>query len=661
MFCHGISLGLCVSTQGPLPCTPTSRRPQSRSFPSVGAGKAGSARKDSRKALWDKLLCRLCLGVAISLQTLCGAPLLDAQSANPPAVRFIRFVGVKSLDASRLGKIMETQAKRFRWGQGNPLDETVLRRDVERIEKFYKSQGFYDARVLGHRLIPLGGREVILEITVKEGRPVIVESVDLTVDNAPFGPWHDDLLQVIPLKPGRRFTSSDFYDTEKRVREFLSDWGYPRATVETQGSMDKEAKTAHIQVHVALGPGCLFGPVHVEGNRRVETALIVNELTFRPGERYRTKALHDSQKRLMDLHLFTFVDIQPQLDAPSEGEVPVSVVVKEAKSQTVRLGAGYGTEDQLRGRVGYEYRNFLGQGRKLELDARASSRARSFEGRLTQPHFLYDPFRLKVSGGVSREMQESYTNEQYFFRPQVTWQVNEHWLLNAGPNVEANRLLDVDLTSQAIRPSDQKGEEYYVSSLVFGATYQRVDNILDPRRGVQFFQSLEWGGSPVGSEVAFVKLGLEGRSYLPIDPLGVLAFRAKWGSIAELEDTARVPIFKRYFSGGSTSIRGYPYQKLGPLDDDGNPLGGLTLLELSGEWRFPLKNSWEGVLFVDAGNVYESPYALLWNQLRSSVGTGLRYKTPVGPLRLDFGYQLNPPDQDFFSLYQIHLSIGQAF
>lgn len=601
--------------------------------------------------------------MAVSLVFLAVPSALRAQTgaAPPAAVRFIRFVGLKTFDAGLLEKIMETQAKKFRWGRGAPLDEGVLREDLKRIEKFYKSQGFYDARILSHRLIPLGGGEVILEITLDEGPPVLVDRVDLMVDGADTGPWHDDLLAVIPLKRGRRFTTPDFDDTEKAVRRFLSLWGYPRAEVWTGGIMDKDAKKAHIQVQVTLGPLCTFGPVRVEGNRRVDKSLILRELTFRPGDRYRAKALTDSQKRLMDLKLFTFVDIQPLLEESSETAVPVSVVVKEAKSQTVRLGAGYGTEDQVRGRIGYEYRNFLGEGRTLELDAKASSLVRFFEGRLAQPHFLVDPLRLTVSGGVSREMQESYENEQYFLRPMMAWHFAEHWLLNAGPNVEANRLVDVGLSPKAIRPSDQKGEEYYISSLVFGATYQRVDNILDPRKGVQFFHRLEWGGTATGSEVAFVKLGLEGRAYLPAYPLGVLAFRAKWGSIAELEDTTRIPIFKRYFSGGSTSVRGYPYQKLGPLDDEGNPMGGLTLLELSSEWRFPLKSSWEGVLFFDTGNVFESRYELLWDQLRSTVGAGLRYKTPVGPLRLDVGYQLNPPDQDFFNRYQIHLSIGQAF
>ena len=110
-------------------------------------------------------------------------------------------------------------------------------------------------------------------------------------------------------------------------------------------------------------------------------------------------------------------------------------------------------------------------------------------------------------------------------------------------------------------------------------------------------------------------------------------------------------------------MRGYPYQRLGPLDDDGDPIGGLTLVEGNLDWRFPLPvwKSLEGVLFFDWGNVYEDSYHLLWDELRYTAGAGFRYKTPVGPVRLDVGYQLNPPDQDFFNRFQFHFSIGQAF
>jgi len=108
-------------------------------------------------------------------------------------------------------------------------------------------------------------------------------------------------------------------------------------------------------------------------------------------------------------------------------------------------------------------------------------------------------------------------------------------------------------------------------------------------------------------------------------------------------------------------VRGYPYQKLGPLDQYGNPIGGMTLVEGSLEWRFPVMVPFEGVLFADFGNVFERSYEILWSNLRYTAGCGIRYLTLVGPLRLDFGYQLNPPEKSTFNPYQIYFSIGQAF
>jgi outer membrane protein insertion porin family/translocation and assembly module TamA len=297
----------------------------------------------------------------------------------------------------------------------------------------------------------------------------------------------------------------------------------------------------------------------------------------------------------------------------------------------------------------------------LQVSAKASSLARYVEGRLLQPHFPWPNAFLTSSGGYSREIQESFENEQYYIRNQWNIRESDRLLFYLGHNLEANQLLSLDLQPDQTLGAEKEGENYFVSSLVAGTSYQRVDDLLDPHKGWQVFQRLEWGSGLLGSDVSFVKLSLEGRAYLPLDPLGVLALRARWGSIKELEDTSYVPIFKRYFTGGSNSVRGYPYQKLGPLDDAGNPLGGLTVLEGNLDWRFPLKDSWEGVLFLDAGNVYPRGYELVWDQLRFTTGVGLRYKTPVGPVRVDVGYQLNPPDDAPFHRYQIHFSIGHAF
>jgi outer membrane protein insertion porin family/translocation and assembly module TamA len=143
--------------------------------------------------------------------------------------------------------------------------------------------------------------------------------------------------------------------------------------------------------------------------------------------------------------------------------------------------------------------------------------------------------------------------------------------------------------------------------------------------------------------------------------LGSLAGKLRCGGIQPLESTSDVPIFKRFFSGGTDSVRGYPYQKLGPLDSQGNPIGGMGLMEGSMEWRFPIRSPLEGVVFSDFGNVAYTIERFTWADTRYTAGVGLRYLTIVGPLRFDVGYELNPPDPSPFAPYQFHFSIGQAF
>ena len=125
---------------------------------------------------------------------------------------------------------------------------------------------------------------------------------------------------------------------------------------------------------------------------------------------------------------------------------------------------------------------------------------------------------------------------------------------------------------------------------------------------------------------------------------GTLAAKLKYGAIEPLEGSSEVPIFKRFFSGGADSVRGYPYQKLGPLAADGDPIGGMEVLEGSLEWRFPIKTPLEGAVFSDFGNIAPEIGSFSWGDTRYTVGVGLRYLTLVGPLRFDVGYELNPPE-----------------
>ncbi|MEM5790224.1 MAG: BamA/TamA family outer membrane protein, partial [Syntrophobacteraceae bacterium] len=335
---------------------------------------------------------------------------------------------------------------------------------------------------------------------------------------------------------------------------------------------------------------------------------------------------------------------------------------KEGKKQTVRVGLGYGTEDQVRGQLQYEVRNFLGDGRRLQINGKASSIVQLLEGRFIQPYFLDSSGSVILDGGILHEDQESFENRKIYMRPVYEYRWWDGFVTSFGYNFETNRLIDVDLVLAERLSRDQEHQEHYISSIIAGNLWEEVDSTLNPHKGWRLLQNIEWAANALGSEADYLRLTLEGRGYIPTWSYGVLAARLKWGGIEPVRSSAdSIPIFKRLFSGGSDSVRGYPYQRLGPLDVDGNPIGGLGLLEGSLEWRFPIRKPFEGVLFFDFGNISSEINSFSWADTRYTAGVGLRYLTIVGPLRVDFGYELNPPEQDFFSPYQVHFSIGQAF
>jgi len=607
----------------------------------------------------------LLLGLALFLLVLRTSPAQATQEEPSPSpaydVRFIKFKGIESVSSSDLKKLLATKEKSFGLFIKAPLDEKNLSDDLERIQTYYRSQGFYHARVASPKVTPFFGNEVLVEIQVDEGPPMQVSEVTLLVDGEPAGPWHGELLRVMPLHVDSRFTTPAYQDIEKTVVRYLSDWGHPKAHVDMKARLDKSTNRAEISVEVQTGPICTFGPIILEGNEKVADQVIYREVTFHPGDRFNGSKIQDTQQRLFGLELFQVVDLTVDNMEGNTTTLPVRILVKEAKKQTVRVGVGYGTEDEFRGQLQWELRNFLGDGRRLQINAKASSIVQLVQARFLQPYFLTSRDHLTVDGGIEHENQVSFENDKVYLDPVFNYKWNERLASTIGYNLEANRLLDVVVQPVVEGPQNQERENYFISSLLQTNAWEHVDIPANPRQGLRFFHTVEWASSALGSQVDYVKLILEGRGYLPLNKYGVLAAKFKWGGIQPLESTAYIPIFKRFFAGGADSVRGYPYQKLGPLDQYGNPIGGMTLVEGSLEWRFPLPKAFEGVLFTDFGNVYERSFEVVWSNLRYTAGCGLRYLTLVGPLRLDFGYELNPPNQNFFNPYQFYFSIGQAF
>ncbi|MFZ2446229.1 MAG: BamA/TamA family outer membrane protein [Syntrophobacteraceae bacterium] len=583
----------------------------------------------------------------------------EAPKKTQLQVASIHFEGNKIIPASDLKKILTTKEKKFRWFTKAPLDEAAFKEDLERIEKYYLSEGFYHMHLVSHEIEPLVGSNVRIVIRVDEGPPMMVSELDLSID----GPaeWRRDMLKGLPLKAGKRFTVPFYKDSERAALKYLADRGHPKAKVDMRARLDKKTNRGVAAMEIQIGPVCTFGPVRIEGNESVAKEVIKREITFREGERFTGAKIDAVQQRLFNLDLFQFVDIAVENLEDESTALPVRILVKESKKQTVRVGIGYGTEDLVRGQAQYEIRNFLGDGRRFQVSAKASSIVQVLEGRFIQPYFLLPRGSFILEGGILHEDQESFENRKLYLRPMYEYKWSEGKVSYFGYNLEANRLLDVDVTTAARLATDQEHQEHYVSSLIAGNTWEKVDSTLNPHKGWRILQNMEWATAGLGSEDEYFKLTLEGRGYVPTWSYGVFATRLKLGGIEPLGTSTTIPIFKRLFSGGSDSVRGYPYQRLGPLDSEGNPVGGVDLVEGSLEWRFPIRTPFEGVVFCDFGNVTQDFTRFSWDATRYTAGVGLRYLTLVGPLRIDFGYELNPPEQSTFSPYQIHFSIGQAF
>jgi outer membrane protein insertion porin family/translocation and assembly module TamA len=194
-----------------------------------------------------------------------------------------------------------------------------------------------------------------------------------------------------------------------------------------------------------------------------------------------------------------------------------------------------------------------------------------------------------------------------------------------------------------------------------------ADNTLNARRGYTFDGHVEQAGKELQGDFNFVETILEGRYYATLGDRAVLAVKARGGSIGELRGpNLTVPFYRRYWLGGATSLRGWGRFDVAPLFN-GIPIGGHTMLESSVELRAPVWHDLSAVLFADSGNVWNNAWDFNLRDLRHDVGPGLRYMTPIGPIRLDFGYQLNPIDgllidgQEQLRQWRLHFSIGQAF
>jgi outer membrane protein assembly complex protein YaeT len=637
---------------------------------------------------------------SVLLATLPGAA--GCREEGGVKVSNLEFEGTEAVDPDQLKSVLATaESSWLPWGTKRYFSREQFEGDLKRIVAFYRDRGFPDARVASFD-VQLSEDQSSVDITVRiaEGEPIRVERVDL-VGFDPLPEWRDRRLRrTLPLAAGQPLDRALLQASREAALDALRDHGHPYASVKVSESPGTSGDRARvITLNADAGPIAYHGPIEISGNSSVSDTVIRRQLTFRPGDVYRQSRLLESQRRLYALEVFEFANVEPvRVEGETASEIPTRVTVTEGKHRKVNLSVGYGTEEKARVEADWRHVNFFGGARTAGILGRYSSLDRGVRVNLGQPYFFSPLLSLSVSSQYwHNDEPDVFTLDNVGGRITIAREFGRGGSAISGSRpgttlaftyaneweeyTIANQiLLDPtardDLIAMGLDPRTGTGRGQR-SSISLDAGRNTTRNVLDARRGYVATVHFEQGGKFLGGDYDYYEITGEGRYYLTIAGRAVLALRARAGSIDaigfeggsldEPPGTAHVPFYKRYFLGGATNLRGWGRFEVAPLSGAGLPLGGHSFANFSTEIRAPIWGNLSGVVFLDGGNVWSDPWDLKLGDMRYDVGPGLRYNTPIGPIRVDVGYQLNPieglringePEKRRF---RIHFSIGQAF
>jgi len=595
----------------------------------------------------------------------------QAPRAKPEVgVRSISWTGLHAIDRSDLEARLFSQALPW-WNLWSPLpefDEPTLDGDMQRIAAVYRELGYYGAHARYMLERNEAGDEVKIRIAVEEGDPVHLASVAIDLSGLPGGDvrWHDRLVPSLPLKQGAVFSVGLYGGGKRKLLQQLGDAGFPDATVEGGGEVDIATNQATISWTVRPGPRVTLGVIRIEGMETVGEDVIRRELSFKSGDLYSDSEMLKSQRQISDLGIFrtTQIELEPSAEEgpgkppPERVTRDVVVRVQERSLRSVRLGLGYGTEDKLRAQIGWLHRNVTGRADSLDVRARYSSLTDEFQATLKEPHVPDPRTTLFIDSRIRDDTLPAYSAVALLGRVSIERALRLGWSGYVGYNLEWTDVRSVPnvAATELTNPLDK----FLLGYVNLGVRRITTDSLVEPTRGSWLEAQVETAANWLGSQRSYVRGTVDARGYLPLGPT-VLAARAMVGTISAFgpTDTAELPVTKLFYGGGSTLVRGYDFQHLGPDDAKGQAVGGDSLLVGSAEWRFPVWRELYGDTFVDAGQLSRNPWDWKWEDLRYSAGVGLRYATPLGPVRVDIATPINPPPG--VDRVRVWFAIGQAF
>ncbi len=591
-------------------------------------------------------------------------------------VEAIEIQGLRAASEAEIRTLLATRSRRP--VRAAPFRQKTWDADLDAVRTHLESQGFHRARVeSAERLDPETEGLVTLVLRVSEGPRALVDRIEL---HGPSALEPASVLDAALLEAADPFASSEVLAARERILTLYRNQGFRGAEVESKSALDERGESAVVTFVVREGERTRVDRVILAGLRVTKESAVRRLVAIEPGAPLSPLAIAETRQNLVGSGLFRSVDIEALVPDPETLRSDVLITVEEGPRTTFAYGFGYEEQQLARAEIEITRRNLFGLNRSVSVFTRGSFRGARFITTYRQPDFFGTPLPVFVSFFAEEEDRSSFDYNRVGVGLQFSKRVSLDQNLFFRYRFDQTKVFQLEVDIDEI---DRRFRNTRISAVSLASVTDRRDDPLNPRSGQFRILDVEWSATALGTEAPYLK-GLAQQFFyfrMPHDLVAAVGLRLGVGQTYREDRDALLPIAERFFAGGATTLRGFaldeasPKRKI-PLPNgdvvDGEPIGGNVLALLNVELRFPIFGNLRGVLFSDNGNVYRRLQVIELLNWRYNMGFGFRYDTPLGPLRVDYGFKLDrrmvrsiectdvlAPCKE--SLGRWHVSLGHAF
>lgn len=553
--------------------------------------------------------------------------------------------------------------------------ESGINDAVNRIRDYYLGEGFIDVAVSNPNFVFSEDRSSV-EITIKisEGPKYVIHEVLYKGETIPA--LSDKLEKIRKDLIGKSYYVRRKLLLRTKLQEVYDEVGFADAEFEIATVKDQEHGSIVMQADITSGEKVRISDIVINGNKSTKDSFIRNKVVFKPGDIYTNAKRRDSFRNLFDTGLFTKISIELAPSGEAGGR-NLEINVEELPTREIYIEPGWGSYEEFRLRAGVFERSLFGTGRNGRIDGLVHTKGENVTLSYTDPWFLQTDIQMNVPVYYDRREEPSYTSEEKGLSLLFTRKMSKSLTLAAGYQYKLAQLfsLNEDL------PLPEEEENYNKGTMNISAVWDTRDDIFYPANGLRLAAGFDISLPALGSDLQFGRITLGCRYFWELPRKYILGLRATTGLIIPLADQVSIPISERFFNGGDNTVRSYRHSRLGPKDDNNEPIGGNGYNVFSIELRKKFYKNFAATLYIDAGNVspndsltelgfmkYTSRSDLLddtltdyFKEFKYGIGLGLQYLLPVGPIRFDIAYNPDPEEIWAEDTWVYHFSLGMAF